>query len=50
MNVDVQLPFRREKAVKELLFRSAPQLDEWMTRGVVGSLKIPASWVNEAKV
>ena len=42
--------FRREKAVKDLLFRSAARLDEWMTRGIVGSLKIPIAWVNEAKV
>lgn len=41
---------RREKAVKDLLWRSAPQLDEWMTRGIVGSLKIPMAWVSEAKV
>lgn len=39
----------REKAVKDLLWRSAPQLDEWMTRGIVGSLKIPMAWVSEAK-
>ena len=41
---------RREKAIKDLLARSAPLLDEWMTRGVVGSLKIPLAWVSEAKV
>lgn len=39
----------REKAIKDLLGRSAPNLDDWMTRGIVGSLKIPLSWVNEAK-
>ncbi|PFH49584.1 hypothetical protein AMATHDRAFT_62906 [Amanita thiersii Skay4041] len=39
----------REKAVKDLLARCAPKVDEWMTRGLVGSLKIPLSWVNEAK-
>ncbi|KAI0318527.1 nuclear protein 96-domain-containing protein [Amylostereum chailletii] len=39
----------REKAVKDLLARSAPKLDDWMTRGLAGSLKIPLSWVNEAK-
>jgi nuclear pore complex protein Nup98-Nup96 len=43
-------PLRREKAIKDLLARSAPLLDEWMTRGLIGSLKIPRSWVNEAKV
>ncbi|RDB27909.1 Nuclear pore complex protein Nup98-Nup96 [Hypsizygus marmoreus] len=39
----------REKAIKDLLARSAGKLDEWMTRGIVGSLKIPMAWVNEAK-
>ncbi|KXN87771.1 Nuclear pore complex protein Nup98-Nup96 [Leucoagaricus sp. SymC.cos] len=32
-----------------MLARSAPHLDEWMTRGIVGSLKIPMAWVDEAK-
>jgi hypothetical protein len=41
---------RRERAIKDLLARSAPKIDEWVTRGLVGSLKIPLSWVNEAKV
>ncbi|KAF9010120.1 nuclear protein 96-domain-containing protein [Cyathus striatus] len=39
----------REKAIKDLLIRSAPRLDEWMTRGIVGSLRVPISWVEEAK-
>ncbi|KAK2461179.1 hypothetical protein APHAL10511_006706 [Amanita phalloides] len=39
----------REKAIKDLLARSAPNIDEWATRGLIGSLKIPLSWVNEAK-
>ncbi|KAK2467500.1 hypothetical protein APHAL10511_000355 [Amanita phalloides] len=39
----------REKAIKDVLTRSAPIIDEWATRGVVGSLKIPLGWVNEAK-
>ncbi|EDR08209.1 uncharacterized protein LACBIDRAFT_297625 [Laccaria bicolor S238N-H82] len=39
----------REKAIKALLARSAPKFDEWMTRGIVGSLKIPMAWVDEAK-
>ncbi|KAF9446476.1 hypothetical protein P691DRAFT_733167 [Macrolepiota fuliginosa MF-IS2] len=39
----------REKAIKDLLARTAPDLDEWMTRGIVGSLKIPMAWVDEAK-
>lgn len=33
-----------------MLARNAPKLDDWMTRGIVGSLKIPMAWVNEAKV
>jgi len=39
----------REKAIKDLLSRSAPKLDAWTTRGIIGSLKIPISWVNEVK-
>ncbi|KAF8893230.1 nuclear protein 96-domain-containing protein [Gymnopilus junonius] len=39
----------RAKALKELLARSAPNLDDWMTRGLVGSLKLPMYWVDEAK-
>ncbi|TFY59543.1 hypothetical protein EVG20_g7759 [Dentipellis fragilis] len=39
----------REKAIKELLARSASKLDDWMIRGIAGSLKIPLAWVNEAK-
>ncbi|KAL0959899.1 hypothetical protein HGRIS_011566 [Hohenbuehelia grisea] len=39
----------REKAIKDLLARVADQLDEWNTRAIVGSLKIPMAWVNEAK-
>ena len=42
--------FRRAKAVKELLTRCAAQLDDWVTRGLVGSLKLPMAWINEAKV
>ncbi|KAF7294383.1 SNF2 family helicase [Mycena kentingensis (nom. inval.)] len=39
----------RAKVIKELLARNASRLDEWMTRGLVGSLRIPMSWVHEAK-
>ncbi|KAH7923076.1 hypothetical protein BV22DRAFT_1036756 [Leucogyrophana mollusca] len=39
----------REKAIKDMLSRSADKLDEWMTSGILGSLKIPLAWVNEAK-
>ena len=41
---------RREKAIRDLLLRSAPKLDDWTTRGMAGSLKIPLTWVSEAKV
>ena len=41
---------RRAKAVKELLTRCAAKLDDWVTRGLVGSLKLPMAWINEAKV
>lgn len=41
---------RRVKVIKELLTRSAAKLDDWVTRGLVGSLKIPVAWINEAKV
>jgi hypothetical protein len=27
-----------------------PLMDDWVTRGLVGSLKIPITWVHEAKV
>lgn len=40
----------REKALKDLLARSGPKLDDWMTRALVGSLKLPMTWVDEAKV
>ena len=30
--------------------RSGPKLDDWMTRALVGSLKLPMTWVDEAKV
>lgn len=36
--------------IRELLTRSAAKLDDWVTRGLVGSLKIPIAWINEAKV
>ncbi|KAI0918514.1 hypothetical protein AcV5_002488 [Taiwanofungus camphoratus] len=39
----------RVKVIKELLHRSAAQLDDWMVRGLVGSLKLPMAWINEAK-
>jgi len=40
----------RKVAVKDLLNRCAPELNDWTVRGLVGSLKIPLAWVNEAKV
>ncbi|KAF9234244.1 nuclear protein 96-domain-containing protein [Melanogaster broomeanus] len=39
----------REKAIRDLLHRSADKLDEWMCSGILGSLKIPLAWVNDAK-
>ncbi|KAJ3921186.1 nuclear protein 96-domain-containing protein [Lentinula edodes] len=39
----------RRKAIQDLLIRSAPMLDEWNIRGLVGSLKIPLRWVKEAQ-
>ncbi|PPR00799.1 hypothetical protein CVT24_000731 [Panaeolus cyanescens] len=39
----------REKAIKDLLARSAARLDEWVSSGLVGSLKLPAIWIDEAK-
>ncbi|KAI0066823.1 hypothetical protein BV25DRAFT_1819933 [Artomyces pyxidatus] len=39
----------REKAIKDLLLRSAPKLDDYVTRGIAGSLRVPLSWINEAK-
>lgn len=41
---------RREKAIKDLLARSAPLLDKRITGGLVERVDIPLSWVNEAKV
>ena len=40
----------RKAAIKNLLNRCAPELTDWTVRGLVGSLKIPLAWVNEAKV
>ncbi|KAG2008335.1 nucleoporin nup189 [Coprinopsis cinerea AmutBmut pab1-1] len=42
-------PQGREKALKDLIARSAPKMDDWTTRGLQGSLKIPGTWVEEAK-
>ncbi|KAF7309606.1 SNF2 family helicase [Mycena indigotica] len=39
----------RAKVIKDLLARNAHRLDEWTTRGIVGSLRIPMAWVQEAK-
>ncbi len=40
----------REKTIKDLLARSADKLDDWVVRGLVGSLKLPMTWIDEAKV
>ncbi|KAF6764293.1 nucleoporin nup189 [Ephemerocybe angulata] len=42
-------PEGRKKAIKDLLARAAPHLDEFVTKGLVASLKIPITWVHEAK-
>jgi len=39
----------RRKAIKDLLYRSAPKLDDYMLKGLCGSLRIPEPWVHEAK-
>ncbi|THH00872.1 hypothetical protein EW026_g1746 [Hermanssonia centrifuga] len=39
----------RRRAIKDLLGRNAIRLDDWITRGLIGSLKIPMAWINEAK-
>ncbi|PCH35193.1 hypothetical protein WOLCODRAFT_139791 [Wolfiporia cocos MD-104 SS10] len=39
----------RKKAIKDLLGRNATKLDDWNIRGLVGSLKIPMTWINEAQ-
>ncbi|KAF7289507.1 SNF2 family helicase [Mycena chlorophos] len=39
----------RAKVIKDLLARNASRLDEWTTRGIVGSLHVPMTWVHEAK-
>ncbi|KAL1707103.1 nuclear protein 96-domain-containing protein, partial [Schizophyllum commune] len=38
----------RERALRDLLMRSAPALDEWAQRGLLGSLHLPQAWVHEA--
>ncbi|OCH85762.1 hypothetical protein OBBRIDRAFT_739307 [Obba rivulosa] len=45
----IEGPAGRRKAIKELLTRFAASLDDWTVRGLVGSLKIPMAWLNEAK-
>ena len=44
------ITYSRTRAVKELLTRNAAKLEDWDVRGLVGSLKLPMAWVNEAKV
>ncbi|KAJ7460571.1 nuclear protein 96-domain-containing protein [Mycena latifolia] len=39
----------REKAIKDSLARCAARLDDWTTRGLTGSLRIPMAWIQEAK-
>ena len=46
------MPFndRRKHAIMELLGRFAPRLTEYDIAGLQGSLRIPRSWIDEAKV
>lgn len=44
------MTYSRKAAIKSLLSRCAPELNDWTVRGLAGSLKIPLAWVNEAKV
>ncbi|KAL1749061.1 nuclear protein 96-domain-containing protein [Schizophyllum fasciatum] len=39
----------RERAIRDFLMRTAPILDQWQHSGLVGSLRIPQAWVDEAK-
>ncbi|KAF8814679.1 hypothetical protein BYT27DRAFT_7081395 [Phlegmacium glaucopus] len=39
----------REKAIKDLLARSGHKLDNWTALGLAGTLKLPMSWIDEAK-
>ena len=41
---------RREKAIKDLLARSGHKLDNWTALGLAGTLRLPMSWIDEAKV
>lgn len=40
---------RRKHAIKQLLARSAPLLDDFTVVGLLGSLRIPTEWIDEAK-
>lgn len=44
------ISFSRKRAIKELLGRSAPLLDDWNVAGLQGSLKIPREWIDESRV
>ena len=50
LHADPILRRSRERAIKDLLARSGHKLNEWTTRGLVGSLKLPMAWIDEAKV
>ena len=47
---DRQYRSSRKRTIQAMLARNAPKIDEWMTAGLVGSLRLPTSWVDEAKV
>ena len=48
-NVFAQLSYRRKHAIKQLLAQSAPVLDDFKVVGLIGSLRIPTEWIDEAK-
>lgn len=49
VNVFAQRSYRRKHAIKQLLAQSAPALDDFKVVGLIGSLRIPTEWVDEAK-
>jgi len=46
----VHSDLRREKAIKDLLAHSAPNLNELIVQNIIGRTQIPMAWVDEAKV
>jgi nuclear pore complex protein Nup98-Nup96 len=50
LSISTEIFPRRKRAIQDILARNAPKIDDWMMRGLVGSLRIPVTWINEAKV